>query len=211
MAHEKEMHLIIASRDLSYFAHVHPERGSQVGEYQVQHTFPQAGDYVLYDEFELAGKNPEHHRFDLKVGGGSSPEAQLTEDLAPRQVGDYRVSIAPVGPVKAGEMASFVVTVEKNGQGVTDLEPYLDAASHVVVLDESAGGFAHVHAVAGAAPSGDDIGEMGNTEEMEGPPASFGPEISFSHRFSAPGLYKVWSQFSHNGQVQTVSWVVEAR
>ena len=204
VAHEKEMHLIIASRDLSYFAHIHPERGG-VGQYQVKHTFPQAGDYVLYDEFELAGKGDEHHRFDLKVGSIDSPQAQLTEDLSPQQVGDYTVSINPDGQVKAGTVANFVATITENGQPVTDLQPYLGAASHVVVLDESAGGFAHVHAVAGGTPPGDHM------EDMAEPPASFGPDISFSHHFEKPGLYKVWSQYNHNGQVQTVSWVVEAR
>jgi Cu+-exporting ATPase len=205
LAHEKEMHLIVVSRDLGYFAHVHPERTGQVGEYQVKHTFPQAGDYILYDEFELAGKGDEYHRFDLKVGGGGSPAAQLTEDLTPKPIGDYTVSISPRGEVKAGAVASFVVAIEHDGQPVTDLEPYLGAASHVVVLDESAGRFAHVHAVAGNIPPGDHM------EDMAEPPAQFGPELSFSHEFGEPGLYKVWSQFSHNGQVQTVSWVVAAR
>jgi Cu+-exporting ATPase len=172
---------------------------------QIKHTFPQAGDYVLYDEFELAGKGDEYHRFDLRVGGSGSADAQLTPDLAPQQVSNYTVQIDAKGEIKAGELSSFVVTIEQNGALTTDLAPYLGAASHVVVLDESAGAFAHVHAVAGNTPPQGDMAEMG------GPPASFGPTISFSHRFEEPGLYKVWSQFNHNGQVQTVSWVVEAR
>jgi Cu+-exporting ATPase len=207
LAHEKEMHLIVVSRDLGYFAHIHPERTGETGEYQVTHTFPQAGDYVLYDEFELAGKGDEHHRFDLKVGGSGSPAAQLAPDMSPKQVGDYTARIVG-GPVNSGDPSSFVVTIEQNGTPVSDLEPYLGAASHVVVLDESAGGFAHVHAVAGEAEGATHGGEM---EEMSEPPASFGPTLSFSHTFDKPGLYKVWSQFSHNGRVQTVSWVVESR
>jgi P-type Cu+ transporter len=211
LAHEKEMHLIAVSRDLGYFAHIHPERTGQTGEYQVTHTFPVPGDYVLYDEFELAETGDEHHRFDLRVGGSGSPAAQLTPDMSPKQSGDYTARIVG-GPVKAGDHSSFVVTIEQNGKPVTDLEPYLGAASHVVVLDESAGGFAHVHAVAGAAEEAPHAGDTeADMEEMSAPPARFGPELSFTHTFEKPGLYKVWSQFSHNGQVQTVSWVVEAR
>ncbi|MEO8288381.1 MAG: heavy metal translocating P-type ATPase [Chloroflexota bacterium] len=202
ISHEKEMHLIIVSRDLTYFAHVHPQATGQTGQYEVAHTFPQAGDYVLYDEFELKGTIDEVHTFDLKVGDGNSAAAQHQPDMAPQQVGDYKVSIGPGGLVKAGVLSSFVVTVEQNGQPVTDLQPYLAAASHVVVLDESAGGFAHVHAMAGDEPQADD---------MSAPPAQFGPTFSFSHTFDKPGMYKVWSQFQHNGQVQTVSWVVEVR
>jgi Cu+-exporting ATPase len=203
--HEKAMHLIVASRELGYFAHVHPDDTGEVGQYEIRHTFPQAGDYILYDEFELAGKGAEVHRFDLKVGDGGSPAAQLTPDLSLRQAGDYSVSIMQEGQVVAGDLSSFVVKIEQNGKPVTNIEPYLGAASHVVVLNENAEGFAHVHAVAGDQAPGDMM------EEMDGPPATFGPNIAFSHRFDKPGLYKIWVQFLHNGQVQTVSWVVEAR
>lgn len=219
ISHEREMHLIIVRRDLGYFAHVHPLATGKAGEYEVAQTFPEAGDYVLYDEFELAGTGDEVHRIDVKVGDGASPEASLAPDMAPRQAGDYKVSISPSGSITAGSMSGFVVTVERSGKPVTDLQPYLAAASHVVVLDESVGGFSHVHAVAGATPPSDSMSGTGGTggmagaadDDMSAPPASFGPNFSFSHRFDKPGLYKVWSQFQHNGQVQTVSWVVKVR
>ncbi len=203
--HEKPMHLIVVSRDLGYFAHIHPDSTGTVGQYEIRHTFPQAGDYILYDEFELAGKTAEVHRFDLKVGGGASSAAQLTADMSPKQVGDYSVSIRPDGPVTAGDLSSFVLTVQQNGKPVSDLQPYLGAASHVVALNANSEDFAHVHAVAG------DKAPQDSMDDMAGPPAAFGPNIAFSHRFDKPGLYKVWAQFRHNGQVQTVSWVVEAR
>jgi Cu+-exporting ATPase len=206
VAHEKPMHLIVVSRDLSYFAHLHPDPTGSLGEYEVAHTFPSAGEYVLYDEFELAGKGDEVHRFDLRAGDGAeSPAAQLTPGLSPKQIDGYKVSIKPNGEVGAGELSSFAITVERGGQPVTDLEPYLGAAGHVVVLDRDAGSFAHVHAVSGEAPP------SGDMEEMEEPPARFGPSLAFSHRFEKPGLYKVWLQFSRGGQVTTVPWVIEAR
>ncbi len=208
LSHEKDMHLIVVSRDLSYFTHIHPEAMGQPGQYQVRNTFPQAGDYILYDEFELAGKGDEVHRFDLKVGGGNSLEAHLSPDMAPKQLGSYKASIGPGGQIKAGNISSFVVTVEQNEKPVTNLQPYLAAASYVVVLDESAGGFSHVHAVAGDTPPTDTMGGM---EGMSAPPPAFGPSFAFTHRFDKPGLYKVWSQFKHSGQVQTVSWVVDVR
>lgn len=213
LSHERDMHLIIVSRDLAYFAHIHPMPTGQGGQYEVKHTFPVAGDYILYDEFELAGTGDEVHRFDIKVGNGTSSPAHIRADMTPRQVGEYKVSIGPGGQVKAGTLSSFVVTVERNGQPVTDLQHYLAAASHVVVLDESAGGFSHVHAMAGNVPQASNMSgvEGGGMDNMSAPPPSFGPNFNFSHRFDKPGLYKVWSQFKHNGQVQTVSWVVEVR
>jgi P-type Cu+ transporter len=203
--HEKAMHLIVVSRDLNYFAHVHPESTGAIGQYEIRHMFPQAGDYMLYDGFELADKPAEVHRFDLKVGDGATSAASLTADMSPKQTGAYSVSISPQGPVVAGDMSSFTITIQQNGKPVADLQPYLGAASHIVTLNQNAEDFAHVHAVAGDKVPQDPM------DEMAEPPAKFGPNLAFSHRFSRPGLYKIWAQFQHNGQVQTVSWVVEAR
>jgi hypothetical protein len=204
------MHLIIVSRDLGYFAHVHPQAAAP-GEWTIRHTFPAAGEYILYDEFALEGRGDETHRFELEVGEGGGADAQLTADLGPKQSGGYLVQIEPQGEIRAGQTGNFVLTVSRDGRPVTDLEPYLGAASHVVVLDERASAFAHEHAVAGITPPG---GEMGGAMEKEAdmePPPSFGPNLAFSHRFEQPGLYKVWSQFKHGGEVVTVDWVVEAR
>jgi hypothetical protein len=104
-----------------------------------------------------------------------------------------------------------VVTVEQNGKPVTDLVPYLGAASHVIVLDQNGGDFHHVHGMTGSNPPGDMAG-MGDEEgSMAHTPATFGPTYSFSDRFDKPGLYKIWSQFAHGDAVTTVSWVVEVR
>jgi Cu+-exporting ATPase len=205
VAHEKQMHLIVASRDLGYFAHLHPEQTGKVGEYEVVLAFPSAGDYVLYDEFELAGRGDEVHRFDLRAGASGSEAAQLAVDMGPKQAGEYTARIGTGDEITAGKESSFVVSIEESGKPITDIEPYLGAAAHVVVLDQNASGFAHVHAVAGNAPP---TGEM---EDMGEPPARFGPDLAFSHRFEKQGLYKVWVQFNRGGEVTTVDWVVEVR
>jgi Cu+-exporting ATPase len=205
IGHEKPMHLIVVNRDLGYFAHIHPENTGTTGEYRVEHAFPAAGDYVLYDEFELAGHADEVHGFNLRVGDTPSAAAHLTPDLAPQTVAGYTATIQPQGAIQAGQLSRFVVHITRDGAPVTDLQPYLGAASHVVVLDAQADGFTHVHGVAGSTPPAGEMGEMADA------PAQFGPDYAFSHTFAQPGLYKVWSQFAHNGQVLTVAWTVEVR
>jgi Cu+-exporting ATPase len=205
LAHEAEMHLIVASQDLGYFAHVHPKGAGATGVYEISHIFPASGSYILYSEFELEGTGDEVHRFNLSVGEGMGKPADLTEDLGVQRVDGYEVRLDPQqAQVVAGEPAGFVLNVTRNGAPVTDLAPYLGAASHVVVIDEGARSFAHVHSVPGANPPG---GESGM--EMDALPERFGPDLAFAHTFEEAGRYKVWAQFSHEGQVHTVSWVVE--
>jgi Cu+-exporting ATPase len=214
VAHEAPVHLIIASSDLGYFAHIHPEpQAGTAGQFAVDHTFPRAGDYVMYAEFALQGKTDEVHRFDMRAGGQPGAAASLTEELSPATSGDYTASITPQGEVKAGEPAGFVLNVERGGQPVSDLQPYLGAAAHVVVLDETAGGFAHVHAVPGIEPPaamGEGAMEKEGGEAME-VPMSFGPQVAFTHTFEKPGPHKVWAQVEHDSQVLTFEWVVEAK
>ncbi|HUS16126.1 MAG TPA: heavy metal translocating P-type ATPase [Chloroflexia bacterium] len=205
LAHERPMHLIVASRDLRQFAHLHPENTAAIGHYAVAYTFPAAGDYILYDELELAGHGDEVHRFDLHVGAAGSAAASLAPELGPQHSGEYTVELAPRGMVRAGTESGFVVRVTRDGKPVTDLEPYLGAAAHVVALDGQAGGFAHIHGISGSEPPDPMMADMG------APPAQFGPALAFSHQFPTPGLYKVWAQFAHHGEVITVAWVVEAR
>jgi Cu+-exporting ATPase len=207
-SHEADMHLIIVSRDLSYFAHVHPQATGTTGEYEIKHAFPAEGSYILYDEFELEGTGDETHNFDLQVGAKESDSANLVPDTEPKITDMYRVSLAPPSPLRVGEEASFRVEVGYGGSSVmvTELEPYLGAAAHVVILDEQAEQFAHTHAFAGTEMS-DMEGDGG--ESMEAPPARFGPSVNFTHRFDEPGPYKIWLQFNHAGKVTTVPWVVE--
>jgi Cu+-exporting ATPase len=203
--HEAPLHLIVVNYDLSTFAHLHPQPTGQPGQYAVPYRFPAAGDYVLYTEFALAGSGDEVHRFGLRAGDQPSGDTRLTPDLAPQTTGSYTVALAPAGPIRAGQPGTFVAQVTQNGAPVTDLAPYLGAASHIVVLDAKTTNFAHVHAVAGATPP------AGDMAAMDPVPAQFGPALAFSHTFPQPGLYKVWLQFNHAGQVHTVAWVVEAK
>ena len=204
-AHEAQMHLIAVSQDLGYFAHIHPRQTGTAVQYEIEHTFPAAGSYILYDEFELEGTGDEVHRFKLSVGGGRGAPADLTPELGAQQVDGYTVHLTPRGDLVEGEVAAFGVSIEQDGKPVTDLEPYLGAASHVVVIDEAARTFAHVHSVPGSNPAMDMGEEM---EEVE-LPERFGPDLSFSHTFDEAGRYKIWVQFNHAGRVRTVSWVVE--
>jgi Cu+-exporting ATPase len=213
VAHEAPVHLIVVNNNLSTFAHLHPQPTGRAGQYEVGYPFPAVGDYTLYAEFEVAGRGDEVHRFSTRAGDQPSAVVTLAPDLAPQQSGALTATLQPVGDLRAGQPAQFVVWIKEGDQIVTDLAPYLGAAGHVVVMGARANNFAHVHAVAGDTPPGTAMGGMGvgDSESEMAPPAQFGPQVAFSHTFDKPGLYKVWVQFQRAGQVHTVAWVVEVK
>jgi Cu+-exporting ATPase len=226
VGHEAPVHLIAVRSDLAHFQHVHPLPTDRPGEYALEVTFPEAGTYLLFAEFDRATRQTVLQR-DTLVVGAPSAGATLREDRAPKAVADdLRVSLLGAGAVEAGREATLTLRAEdpRTGEGVRDLQPYLGAPAHVVVLSADGQTFAHTHgevpgapgaAVAhgGAAPGaagGHDAGGSGGHDAVAG--AHNGPEIAFHHTFAQPGLYKVWGQFkNHHGQVVTVDYVVRAR
>lgn len=197
LEHEKAMHLIAVSQDLSQFQHIHPEVGPD-GAWTVSTTFPDAANYVLFNELSYNGDDVLN-RQELSVGEASQKPASLSSDVNPKTESGLTVSlIPPEQAITANENAHFSVHVSRDNQPVTDLEPYLGAPAHVVIISSDTRDFAHTH------------GEVPGMASMDSPPpSSFGPDISFDNTFPHAGLYKIWVQFSYQGDVVTVPFVVE--
>lgn len=215
--HERPMHLILVSDDLTQFQHIHPELATD-GSYRVETTLPVAGTYRLYDEFVHDNQKVLDER-ELIVGAPSSTGASLTPDTAPKDVNGFTVALNAPEVIRAEEMTHFSFEVTRNDQPVTDLEPYLGAAAHAAIVTNDGTGFAHTHGEAAspnaAASEGNRHAEEGAAEEEHGGghgvPAEFGPQVAVEHTFAEPGLYKLWVQFRHDGQVITAPFVVEVR
>ncbi len=67
--HDKLMHLIIVSKDLSYFAHIHPTFENSSNRFTIYHTFPEAGEYKLWIDFKPKEGNQTLTTSELKVVG----------------------------------------------------------------------------------------------------------------------------------------------
>ncbi|MFC0211815.1 hypothetical protein ACFFK0_04985 [Paenibacillus chartarius] len=192
ITHEKLLHLIIVSKDLSYFQHIHPEYKGQ-GVFEIENEFPSGGEYRLIADFKPTGGDAVTRMEWTRVGG---PAAAAPADIVPDQKLErteqgkrVQLSIDQLA-VGADTKLSFRVTDESTGQPVTDLEPYLGAIGHVVVLSEDGETYLHVHAE---------------------PDQGSGPDAVFETSFPKPGVYKIWGQFQHAGQVFTVPYVVNVR
>lgn len=215
ITHERPMHLIVVSRDLSYFSHVHPEEKGG-GRYSVTTTIPKPGPYLLFNEFVTEKGVVQYDRHEITVSGESAQgdaggEAKLEPTLGHvQQVGDLSTLLtAEAVVVKRRVPTIFVLDVSKGGRPVTDLEPYLAAAGHVVIISRDTTQFTHTHGEAHdpAKPHTHD-GTTGSAHPL--PPVRFGPQIEFTHTFNTqPGIYKIWVQFIHGGKVVTVENTVE--
>ncbi len=207
--HERPMHLILVSHDLEHFQHIHPELGAD-GTFRVRTTLPAAGTYLLYDEFTHDGHTVLDQR-ELVVGEASTTAATLEQDLAPKTVRDVTVAVNGPEVLRAGEITQLTFTLSRENQPITDLAPYLGAAAHVAIVAEDADGFAHTHGEAVATEHGSAEEAHGSGDDGHAVPAAFGPEVRVEHTFPEPGRYKIWTQFSHKGQVVTAPFTVEVR
>jgi hypothetical protein len=102
---------------------------------------------------------------------------------------DYEVAL-DAGAVAAGTEAMLVFRITRGGQVVLDLEPYLGALGHLVVLREGDLAYLHVHPV-DASGSAD---------------SASGSRITFHARFPSMGRYRLFLQFAHEGLVHTADF-----
>jgi Cu+-exporting ATPase len=213
-SHDRLMHLVVVSRDLRQFQHVHPAPAGP-GEYAVDVTFPTGGPYLLYDEFATAAGQDVVLRDSLTVAGPAPGAAPLAADTGPRVADGYRVELQGAGDVLWGRPASlaFVVEDAATGRPVTDLRPYLGAAAHVAIVGSGGDFFLHTHgSVPGTPPMTMGMAGRSPAERTAGHPdgaRSVGPRIEAPVTFPGPGLYAMWAQFeAPDGAVVTVDYVI---
>jgi uncharacterized membrane protein len=192
VVHTKKLHLIVVSKDLSFFDHVHPAQ-QRDGSLTLDYAFPAPGEYVLFADCTPAGDRNQVFATPVTVAGIRTEARPLTPTPAQAKVfGRYRVrlDLSP-DPAAVRDETQLTFTVEQDGKPATDLEPYLGAGGHCVAIGEGADSYVHSHPV-----------------EMAAAGARFGPSVTFHTVFPRAGLYKVWGQFSHHGRPLIADFVV---
>ena len=188
--HDKKLHFIVAKRDLSGFQHVHPTMAED-GTWTTKLALD-AGQWRTFADFDPAGKDPQLTLgADLTVTGDFTPKP-LPEPSRTDTVGDYTVTLE--GDAVAGGDSKLTLTVAKNGEPVTDLQPYLAAYGHLVALRNGDLAYLHVH------PDG----EPGDGKTKPG------PGITFYADFPSEGSYRLYLDFKHGDVVRTAEFTVEA-
>ncbi|UYQ60573.1 hypothetical protein [Streptomyces peucetius] len=190
--HGKELHLIVASRDLTTYRHLHPVRAAD-GTWSTPVELPKAGGYRVFADFVPGAKNAGGLTLgaDLAVSGKAEPQA-LPSSGRKVTVDGYEVTLR--GDLRPGAGSELKLDVAKDGKPVTDLQPYLGAYGHLVALRAGDLAYLHVH------PNG----EPGDGKTRPG------PEISFTATAPSKGSYRLFLDFQHEGKVRTAAFTVQA-
>ena len=195
---EKLMHVIVTSKDLTYYDHIHPEYQGN-GVFTVTTTFPREGTYQLFTEY-----SPPDFAENVSVISLSTRNAPAAEtaSLKPGPAegvfsSRYHVSVTPAGPFRKNQTVDFTYTLTDTttGRAVDTLEPYLGAFGHLAMIAEDGSTYVHVHPI--------DIPAVGQTQG--------GPTVRFSAYFPKSGRYKLFAQFQHEGALFVTDFVVEAK
>jgi hypothetical protein len=190
--HEKELHLIVASRDLVTYRHLHPTRAAD-GTWSIPVELPRAGGYRVFADFTPAKKGAENLTLgaDLAASGPYEPKG-LPAASTTAKVDGYEVKLA--GGLRPGAAGELELNVSRGGKPVTDLQPYLGAYGHLVALRSGDLAYLHVH------PNG----EPGDGKTKSG------PGISFTATAPSPGSYRLFLDFKRQGVVRTAAFTVQA-
>jgi len=205
--HERPLHLLVVSEDMSRFDHIHPELlgGDQ---YVVEHVFPAVGKYRLYADYTPPGGATRVESFLVSVGGAAEEPSALEAESSSVTVGPLRVSWSADRAPASGDDSelTFEVRDAATGLRIPDLEPYLGAWGHFVLIGEGHDGFIHAHPIEQGARMDESASHVhGAGMEASGPPPA---RIRVAVNFSEAGRYKLWAQFQMDGDVYTAPFVL---
>ena len=205
IVHEKPLHLFVISRDLTVYQHIHPTLQPD-GTYAVETMLPQEGRYDVIADFAPVGAFPQVIRHTIATAGRHADDGSVRPPLVPDrslskildgtriQLSFDRSKLTTRTPL----VLTFNLSDPKTGTPVRDLQPYLGAWGHTLIVSADGKDYLHSHPRVAVRQS------AGGGEKPIG-----GPEVSFDAFFPRPGRYRMWSQFQRPDGLITASFDVE--
>jgi hypothetical protein len=177
--HERRLHLIVVDRaSLTDYHHLHPELGED-GVWSVPGDLA-AGSYRVYADGSTGGQDFVAEST-VRVAGEVTP-AVMPRLGETRSVDGYDVHL------DVRDDGAVTLRVTRAGEPVDDLEQYLGAYGHLVVIRAGSLDYVHAHPEDGPA----------------------GPEVTFEVGFDRPGRHRMFFEFQHGGAVHTVAFTYVA-
>lgn len=236
VVHEKLMHLIVVSKDMSWFNHLHPQHKGN-GLFELQATLPRAGEYKIYADYKPKEREGEVAQYAFTVSGAnplsSSPKlavdarrgAWMTKSVRSAPEGEpdktggaaYQIALMPMpAKIEAGKDVMLHFQARDAAGKPIQLEQYLGALGHLVLVSADSNTYLHTHPLDGAhnmgsmnhsvtANSSDKTAASGVAKSRT---TGRGSDVMFHTKFPKAGLYKAWGQFQHGGRIITAPFVL---
>lgn len=217
--HERQYHLFVISQDMEFFEHIHPEEHPD-GTWTIETTLPKPGYYKILSDFMPSGGAPQFLARPLVTAGYTGdleadsahlkPDTNLTKtvnDITAHLVYDPETCI-----VGLYCHLNFHLTDTATGRPITDLQTYLGAFGHTLIMSEDMVDYVHSHPLDILAQPDDDGGPPvilippgADLEKLRG-----GPDVTFEGLMPKPGRYRAWTQFRRNDKIHTFAFTFEA-
>jgi len=212
VVHDRKYHLFVISQNMEYFQHIHPEQRPD-GTWTIDLTLPKPGYYKVLSDFLPAGGSTQFIARPLVTAGYTGDLAGDSAHLVPDTV--FKKSVDDLTAEVAFDPRTFVaglyghlnfhLTDTRTGQPVTDLQTYLGAFGHTLIMSEDMVDYVHSHPLDILAMPDDDGGPPqflippgADLEKLRG-----GPDVTFEGLMPKPGRYRAWTQFRRNGKLYT--------
>ena len=205
LVHEKPYHLFVISQDMEFYDHIHPEQQSD-GAYAIELTLPRPGYYRLFSDFLPVGGAPQVIPRVIATAGFTGDLASSQSRLVPdailrKTLGDLAVTLSlPSTGLAAGREETLRYRVEdaKTGAPFTDVEPYLGAFGHTLVMSADTLQYVHAHPV-----------ELLPDASAGSIQPAGGPALTFKAMLPKAGRYRLWTQIKRRGVVSTVQFTLD--
>jgi len=197
ITHTERLHAMVVNTSLSDYQHLHPAPAGP-GTWTFEHTALASGAYRVYLDFvplRTARRTLVGTTFTVPGEPIAESPTAPQKTLSQRTASGLTVTLVPAPDLlRAGEDIPF--HLEISGPGPLVFDPVMDSYAHLVAFAPGRNGFAHFH--------------PRDPYFTEQDPRS--PALDFLFSVEEPGAYRVWAQFSVNGQEQFVPFdlMVEA-
>jgi hypothetical protein len=219
VVHERPYHLFVISQNMEYFQHIHPTELPD-GTWSIDVTLPKAGYYKVLSDFLPGGGAAQFLARPLVTAGYAGDLAGDSAHLVPdtvltKTVDDVTATLSydpPVFVVGLYGHLNFHLTDTATGRPITDLQTYLGAFGHTLIMSEDMVNYVHSHPLDILASPDNDGGlpqfripPGADLEKMRG-----GPDVAFEGLMPKAGRYRAWTQFRRNDRVYTFAFTFEA-
>jgi hypothetical protein len=186
IVHGRQVDLFVISQDLEFFSHEQPVQQPD-GIFMVDVALPRAGPYMAIAEFLPDGGTPQLSQQAFTTGEPFARDIKPAPDTTARIVDGMRVSVDAT-KLSAGQLSPLTFRIDDAASGapITDLEPALDAAAHVLMVSADLTEAVRAHSDTGS-----------------------GPEATVTLLVPKAGRYKAWLQVQRHGRVSTAAFVLD--